>query len=202
MVAMDVEPRRGLRASIYRATLSKIQKVRFFILLSQQKPDLEPHPIGLAENATPPSWSHCRIQRLSRCPKEHREPRAVVFFGASPAPFLCPRVCGCSCATLGAPGCSPKWMLGWRGWASLGAPRGRPPPSLSSTLGSAQTLRPRDCQPTPPPKLGNGSLPPTRPLGLGFYEMGLGFYKRQKEPLASSCFGFLPGKKKSLRQEK
>lgn len=117
------------------------------------------------------------------------------------SPF-CPQVD--SHAALGAQESSLKTRRVGRASAGPAWTALRAPPSWTLPLGSAQTLALRDHQSLssshPRESL---SLHPTQPRGLGFCEVGLSFYKMQKELLASSCFGFLPGEKeKSLRQRK
>lgn len=189
-------------ASKHQLTMSccpEIREVHFFIFLCQLKPNFEPHPMGLAENATPPlpSQGHSRVIRLAWCPEEHGEPLVIVHCGdPSLTSFFCPRVSSCFCAVLCAQESSPKPTVpgfslpGGTAWPA------RPLPGLFSwALLRSWALETANVSPLPNLRE-SLFLPPTQPLGLGFHEMGLGFYKRQKEPLASSCFGFLPGKKK------
>ena len=108
----------------------------------------------------------------------------------TPAPFSCPQVRPCLQLKDPRQSGSPQRLRS----AFLGHSMAGPHPSCTQP-GSAQIQDPRDCS---LPNLRESlSLPPTRPLGLEFYETGLAFYKRQKEHLASSCFGSLPGKIKN-----
>lgn len=194
-------------ASKHQLTMSccpEIREVHFFIFLCQLKTNFEPHPMGLAENATPPlpSQGHSRIIRLPRCPAEPGAPLVIVRCGGpSPTSFSCTRVSRCSSAMLCAQESSPKPTVpgfslpGGTAWPA------RPLPGLFSwALFRSWALETANVSPLPNLR-DSLFLPLTQPPGLGLHEMGLGFYKRQKEPLASSCFGFLPGKKKSLGQK-
>ena len=77
----------------------------------------------------------------------------------------------------------PPWGPVW--------PALRTPFLLFPAAGPTPTLGPLG-----PPVSALPRLTPIRPLGVGFYERDLSFYKRQKEPLAqaalASCLGSIP----------
>lgn len=153
---------------------------------------------------SPPRPSRCRIKKLPWCPDSLAglEPPAPRRSPQWPllASFLGPQGRCCSRIIPGAQESSPKTGTVGPGLASRGAQCGHPRGSLPPGLCCRALLRsgaPWDL-PSPLHRPGESRslfLPP-HSLASGFYEMGLGFYKRQKEPLATSGFGVLPGKKK------
>lgn len=136
------------------------------------------------------------LRSFHDAPKAKRASSGHALAGPFPSALLLPQVRPCLQLKDPRQSGSPQRLRS----AFLGHSMAGPHPSCLQP-GSAQIQDPQD---TALFQIsGSHSLsPPTRPLGLEFYETGLAFYKRQKEHLASSCFGFLPGKiKNPLRQK-